>query len=222
MTKERINKVMQSGIALLAVIALLMLADECRAFPYRPSRTLNLLSEYGFNDSVPPHSRIWKVVPEVRSRRRIDPAVFHGSYRPKRAPCVNSGCPRPGSAGDIRWKGMGRADKRKAFRAFCFCPVFPRHVMFSRSASAAGSTRRRVEAGGRVFSKSYRVTFDAVSVADAKSMGWVKVENPGQAGLIMVAVTDGKGRPVVKQLWPADGSWWIYEETSLRRSWLIH
>jgi hypothetical protein len=66
------------------------------------------------------------------------------------------------------------------------------------------------------------VTFDTVSVTEARSMGWIKAANPGQAGLIMVAVTDGKGRPVVKQLWPADGSWWIYEETSLRRSWLIH
>jgi hypothetical protein len=37
----------------------------------------------------------------------------------------------------------------------------------------------------------------------------------------MVAVSDEKGRPVVKQLWPAGGSWWLYEETPLRRSWLV-
>jgi hypothetical protein len=37
----------------------------------------------------------------------------------------------------------------------------------------------------------------------------------------MVTVTDEKGRLVVRQLWPAGGAWWIYEETPLRRSWLI-
>jgi hypothetical protein len=73
-----------------------------------------------------------------------------------------------------------------------------------------------------VFSKSYRVSFAAFNVADAKAMDWIRVEDPGKAGLIMVAVTDEKGRPVVKQLWPADGSWWFYEETPLRRSWLIY
>jgi hypothetical protein len=37
----------------------------------------------------------------------------------------------------------------------------------------------------------------------------------------MVTVTDEKGRLVVRQLWPAAGAWWLYEETPLRRSWLI-
>ncbi len=71
----------------------------------------------------------------------------------------------------------------------------------------------KAEAGGRVFSRRYRVSSAAVNIDEAKTMGWIRVEDPGRAGLVMVSVTDEQGRPVVKQLWPADGSWWLYEET---------
>jgi hypothetical protein len=53
-------------------------------------------------------------------------------------------------------------------------------------------------------------------------MGWIKGEAPGTSDLIMVTVTDVKGQRVVRQLWPSDGSWWLYEETPVRRSWLIY
>jgi len=217
-TKERINKVIRSGMALLGVIALLMLADDCRAFPYRPSETLNLLSEY--HDSVPPHSRVWKVVPESGSSGASILRFFTSISAETGAACELR-LPSPGSAGDIQWEG--KSGQKKIVSGILLLPGFPAPCdILPIGLGGGGVYEEKSEAGGRVFSRSYRVTFDAVSFAEAKSMGWVKVENPGQAGLIMVAVTDGKGRPVVKQLWPADGSWWIYEETSLRRSWLIH
>ena len=58
-----------------------------------------------------------------------------------------------------------------------------------------------------------------IHVVDTSGLCSVEPDPPGP---IMVTVTDEKGRLAVRQLWPADGAWWLYEETPLRRSWLIH
>ncbi len=214
---------MHSGAVLLAVIALLMFADECRAFPYRPASALSLLSEYAaFNDSAPPHTQVWKVVPEVGPdgasilRFFLETSVEAGAVCEIRLPS-------PGAAGDIQWKGMGNSGQKKSGAGILLLPGFPApcDVLPVGQGDRGGAYGERIEAGGRVFSKSYRVSFAAFTVAEAKAMGWIRVEDLGTAGLIIVTVTDERGRPVVKQLWPVDGSWWLYEETPLRRSWLI-
>jgi hypothetical protein len=225
MAKERKIRVMRSGSVLLAVIGLLMLAGECRAFPYRPAAALSIVSEYAaFKDSAPPHTQVWKVVPQVGP----DGASILRFFLEASAEAVTV-CelrlPSPGAAGEIQWEGMGRSgQQKKSGGDILLLPGFPApcDVLPVGRQDRGGAYEERVEAGGRVFSKSYRVSFDTVSVADARAMSWIRVEEPGKAGLIMIAVTDEKGRPVVKQLWSADGTWWLYEETPLRRSWLIH
>ena len=223
--KEKKNRLIRRGSIVLAVIGLMTLAGECRAFPYRPAAAVSILSEYAAaKASAPPHTQVWKVVPEVGSGWRDRSCGFSWRRRPRRLPCVNSGFPLPEAPEKSGGKGWGKAGKRKAARACCWYPAFPPPAMFSPSAGDGSGGRvyeERIEAGGRVFSKSYRVSFDPFTVGEAKAMGWIRVEDPGSAGLIMVTVTDEKARPVVKQLWPADGSWWLYEETPLRRSWLI-
>jgi hypothetical protein len=223
MVKERKNRMIHSGSVLLAIIGLLMLADDCRAFPYRPAEALSLLSEYAaLNDSVTSRTRLWKVVPEAGP---ADTLILHfilNASADADTVCEVS-LPTPGTAGEIRWAGVGRSEQKKSGSGILLVPGFPApcDVLPIGLKNGGQVYQEKIEAGGRVFSKSYRVSFDPCSVADAKSMGWIKIEDPGNAGLIMVAVTDEKGRPVVKQLWPADGSWWIYEETPLRRSWFI-
>lgn len=224
MAKKRKNKVMHSGAALLAVIGLLMLAGECRAFPYRPAAALSILSEYAaFKDSAPPKTQVWKVVPQVGSDGASILRFFLEASAEAVTVCELS-LPSPGAAGDIQWKGMGQSGQKKSGAGILLLPGFPApcDVLPVGRGDRAGAYEERIEAGGRVFAKSYRVSFAAFSVADAKAMSWIRVEDPGKAGLIMVTVTAENGRPVVKQLWPADGSWWLYEETPLRRSWLIH
>ena len=224
MVKDRGKRVTHSGAILLAVIGLLMFADECRAFSYRPASALSLLSEYAaINDSAPPHTQVWKVVPEVGPdggsvlRFLVEASAEAGAVCELRLPS-------PGTAGDIQWKGMGASGQRRHGVGMLLLPGFPApcDVLPVGQGDRGGTYGERIEAGGRVFSKSYRVSFTAFAVADAKAMGWIRGEDPGAAGLIMVAVTDEKGRPVVKQLWPADGPWWLYEETPLRRSWRIN
>jgi hypothetical protein len=222
--KEWKNRVIHSGAVLLALIGLLMLADECRAFPYRPTAAVSLLSEYtASKDSAPPHTQVWKVVPEV-GPDGASILRFFLEASAEAAPVCELRLPSPGAAGEIRWEGMGKTGQKKSGAGILLLPGFPAPCDVLPVGRGDGDRvyGERIEAGGRVFSKSYRVSFAAFSVADAKATGWIRTEDPGKAGLIMVTVINEKGHPVVKQLWPADGSWWLYEETPLRRSWLIY
>ncbi|MCX5823848.1 MAG: hypothetical protein NTY86_10180 [Deltaproteobacteria bacterium] len=224
MAKEWKNRVMHSGSVLLAVIGLLMLAEECRAFPYRPAAAVSILSEYAASkDSAPPHTQVWKVVPEV-GPDGASILRFFLEASAEAVPVCELRLPSPGAAGEIRWEGMGETGQKRSGAGILFLPGFPApcDVLPVGQGDRERAYGERIEAGGRVFSKSYRVSFAAFSVADAKATGWIRTEEPVKAGLIMVTVTDEKGRPVVKQLWPADGTWWLYEETPLRRSWLIY
>jgi len=212
----------RSGILLL-VIGLLAFAGECRAFPYRPAAALSIQSEYSaFNDSAPPHTQVWKVVPEAAS----DGAAILRFFLEASAEAVilcELRLPFPAGAGEIRWEGMGKSGQKKSGAGILLAPGFPApcDILPVGMQDSDGVYEERVEAGGRMFLKSYRVSFDIVSVGEARAMGWIRVDDPGAAGLTMVTVIDEKGRPVVKQLWPDDGSWWLYEETPLRRSWLL-
>jgi len=215
---------MHSGAVLLALIGLMMLADECRAFPYRPAAAVSILSEYAASkDSAPRHTQAWKVVPEV-SPDGESILRFFLEASAEAVPVCELRLPAPGAAGEIRWEGMGESGQKKSGAGILLVPGFPApcDVLPVGQGDGVREYEERTEAGGRVFSKIYRVSFAAFGVAEAKAAGWIRTEAPGKAGLIMVAVTDEKGRPVVKQLWPVDGSWWFYEETPLRRSWFIH
>ncbi len=118
---------------------------------------------------------------------------------------------------------MGKTGQKKSDTGLLLVPGFPApcDVLPIGRQDSGRTYEERSEAGGRVFSRTYRISFAAFAVDEAKARGWIRAEDPGKAGLIMVALTDDRGRPVVMQLWPADGSWWLYEETPLRRSWLI-
>ena len=117
----------------------------------------------------------------------------------------------------------GKTGQKKSGAGILLVPGFPAPCdVLPVGAQDSGTLyEEKAEAGGRVFSQRYRVSSAAVNIGEAKTMGWIRAEDPGRAGLVMVSVSDEQGRPVVKQLWPADGSWWLYEETPVRRSWLV-
>jgi hypothetical protein len=214
-----------SAKVLMAAIGLVMLAGECRAFPYRPAAALSIQSEYAAPaGSARPHTQVWKVVPETGSDGGTLLRFFLEAAADGVARCELT-LPAPGAVGEIQWTGMGKTGQKKSGAGILLVPGFPAPcdvLPVDQQQDSGRVYEERSEAGGRVFSRSYRISFAAFGVGEAKAMGWIRVEDPGKAaGLIMVAVTDEKGRPVVKQLWPAGGSWWLYEETPLRRSWLI-
>jgi hypothetical protein len=221
--KERKKRVIHRGTIVLAAIVLLLFAGECLALPYRPPAAVSVLSEYSaFKGSARPHTQVWKVVPETSP----DGATVLRFFLEASAEAVAIGelrLPAPGAAGEIQWTGVGKTDQKKSGKDMLLVPSFPApcDVLPVGEQDSGKIYEERIEAGGRVFSKRYRVSFAAFTIGEAKTMGWIKVGDPGNTGLIMVAVTDEQGRPVVKQLWSANGSWWLYEETPLRRSWLI-
>jgi hypothetical protein len=222
--EEMKRKVAQRGfIILLVVIGQLAFWGGCAAFPYRPPAAVSIVSEYPtLGGSAPPNTQVWKVIPEVAPDGAATLRFFLEASAEAAAVCEIR-LPSPGTAGEIQWNGVGKTGQKKSSAGMLLVPGFPAPSdVLPVEGAHDGVYEERIDAGGRVFSKSYRVSFAAFSVSDGKAKGWVRAEDPGWTRLIMVTVTDEKGRPVVKQLWPADGSWWLYEETPLRRSWLIN
>lgn len=222
MKKEREKRVIRRGAIILAVIGFVIFAGECPASPYRPAAAVSIVSEYSaVGGAARPHTQVWKVMPEAGPGGAMLLRFF-----PEAAADAGSTCevalPAPGAAGEIRWQGIGKPGK-KSSTGLLLLPGFPApcDILPVGREDSGIVYEERSEAGGRVFSRSYRVSHAAVGVDEARAMGWIRADGPGSPGLIMVAVTDDRGRPVVKQLWPAGGSWWLYEETPLRRSWLI-
>jgi hypothetical protein len=218
------NIVIKTGSILIAMLGLLALASECRAFFYRPAADVSILSEYAaFNDSAPPHTHVWKVVPEAGSDGAATLRFFPEAVAGSDAVCELR-LPSFGSAGEIAWKGIGKSGEKRSGTGLLLVPGFPTpcDVLPVGENDEGRIYQEKSEAGGSVFTRSYRIFTRAFSVGEAKAMGWIKVDQQGASELAMVTVTDEKGRLVVRQLWHAAGSWWLYEETPLRRSWIIY
>jgi hypothetical protein len=220
------NSVIQTGsILVMAMLGLLTLAAEGRAFSYRPAAALSILSEYGASDdAVPRHTQVWKVVPQAGSDGAVTLRFFPEAIAGADAVCVLR-LPAPGQDGTIRWKGVGISGEKQSDTGLLLVPGFPApcDILPVGETPEGRVYQEKSEAGGRVFIRTYRLLMQASSVGEARAGGWIRAEaeNRVTSALSMVTVTDEKGRLVVRQLWPAGGAWWIYEETPLRRSWLI-
>jgi hypothetical protein len=216
---------MRAGAMLMAMLGLLTLAADGLAFSFRPAAALSILSEYGAADAAAPrHTQLWKVAPEAGTDGAVTLRFFPEAIAGADAVCVLS-LPAPGQARTIRWKGVGISGEKQSDTGLLLVPGFPApcDILPVGEMPAGRVYQEKSEAGGRVFIRTYRLLTRASSVGEARAGGWIRAEaeNKVPSALSMVTVTDEKGRLVVRQLWPADGAWWIYEETPLRRSWLI-
>jgi len=75
--------------------------------------------------------------------------------------------------------------------------------------------------GGRTFSRTYKVSLTAIDYNSVKENGWLKMNLPDDTKFRTVTVSDNQSKSISLQVWPDNGSWWIYEETQFRRSWRI-
>lgn len=215
----------RTGAMLMAMIGLLTFAADGRAFSYRPAAALSILSEYGASDdSAPRHTQVWKVAPEAGPDGAVTLRFFPEAIAGADALCVLK-LPPPGTAGAIRWEGVGISGEKRSDTGLLLVPGFPApcDILPAGETPEGRVYQEKSEAGGRVFIRRYRLFTQPSSAGEAKAMGWIRAEaeKTVRSALSMVTVTDEKGRLVVRQLWPADGAWWLYEETPLRRSWLI-
>jgi hypothetical protein len=207
---------------LIAAIGLLTLAVECGAFPYRPAAAVHIVSEYAaLNHSLPSRSRVWRVTGEEAFGGAATLRFFMDGAAPETGAVCEITLPPFESAGEILWESMG---KKKTGTGILLATGFPSpcDILPVGHHDSGGVYEERSEAGGSAFSRSYRVSFATISAGEAKTMGWIRENQTGIPKLIMVSVTDDRDRPLVRQLWPVDGSWWLYEETPLRRSWLVY
>lgn len=78
------------------------------------------------------------------------------------------------------------------------------------------------KAGGMVFSSEVERALQDCSLSDALREGWLSEPMQAQVKGKRLQWIEVKkdGALVVRQLWPEGFSWWIYEETPWRRSWL--
>lgn len=219
-----VKKINITRISVVFIAALVLLyASESLAFFYRPAAPVSILSEYtAFNDSARPSTKVWKVVPEATPDGRVRLQFFLEAT--ETAAVCGLELPPIGSAKDIIWKGIGKTGEKRSETGLLLVPGFPApcDILPVGEKDEKRVYQEKREAGGSVFTRNYLVFSAKFSVAEAKAKGWINEEREGISGLIMVTATDEQGRLAVRQLWPTDGSWWIYEETPLRRSWLIY
>ncbi len=222
MRVDRNRGICRWGAVALAGFALLAFAGPCPAAPYHPEAALSVQSEYSaFKSAGRPHTQVWRIVPESGPSGRTLLRFF-----PEAAPGAAALCeisiPGPGGSGAIEWTGASPG-QQKSGAGLLLLAGFPApcDVLPAVTAEGGATYPETVEAGGRVFVRNYRVSAAAMAVAEARAMGYLRTELAAGALLIMVSVTDEAGRPMVKQLWSADGAWWLFEETPVRRSWLI-
>jgi len=216
------KSVIKASLLFMAILVLLC-ASESSAFFYRPAEAVRIFSEYtGFNDSTPPRTQIWKVVPERTPDSAVRLRFFPEGAAETEAVCELELSP-VGSPGAISLKRIGQPGEKTSNTGLLLAPGFPApcDVLPVGENDEGRVYQEKREAGGRVFIRSYRVTSAPFRLAEANEKGWIKAETKGISELILVTVTDEKGQVAARQLWAPGGSWWLYEETPLRRSWRI-
>lgn len=213
----------RAGLFLTTLFILLFLSMACLARPYRPTASLTLTSEYaGFNDTAPPHTQIWQVVPTTAADTGVTLRFFPvKALEPE--PVCEIFLPPTGGIGNIRLKKTAEDTEVTTTSGLLLTDGFPAPcdilpVEGDHEGRLFQQTRR---AGGSVFTRNYRITKENFSLDDAHVNGWIRYKAALPSTLIMVTVEDEQGRMATRQLWPVDGDWWLYEETPLRRSWLI-
>jgi hypothetical protein len=126
--------------------------------------------------------------------------------------------------GAVVWHGKVRGRTKRSSDGIMVLPghPLPCDIIPSRNNRKDLSFQDKTTAGGRVFIKTYSLSYQTVSPDTAVAEGWIKDSIPPDLpALEMRTILDDDDQPVVRQLWPEGGSWWIYEETPFRRSWLV-
>ncbi|MEW6077226.1 MAG: hypothetical protein AB1724_05415 [Thermodesulfobacteriota bacterium] len=218
------NSLPRSGFVFLLSVILTMIAIECPADFYRTGTAASIASEYtAMNDASPPQTQVWKVMPESAADGSMSLGFFMEAVAGAQAVCEVI-LPPSGADGLIRWRGPQNAEKTSD-TGLLLCPGFPApcDIIPIDARDDGRMYQEIIRAGDSAFTRTYTISSETVSIDEARTNGWIRAGSPNVAGdLVMVRVNDDRGRLAVRQLWPANGSWWIYEETPQRRSWLLN
>ena len=126
--------------------------------------------------------------------------------------------------GAIDWHGALRGRTKRTSNGLMVLPghPIPGDILPARRSGETVTFDDRVTAGDRVFIKQYSCSYAMVTRDEAVDAGWIKESAAlSLSKLEMRTVLDDNGDLVVRQLWPQSSSWWVYEETPFRRSWVV-
>jgi hypothetical protein len=210
-------------IALLVAMGLLLHVTGLGAFPYLSESRIRIVSEYSPSDgSVHVHSQAWEVVQEVAIDGRYV-LKFYSAASGSAVPLCELKIPSHGDVDEIEWLWPEREQKKISANGLLIVQGFPApcDILPIDQNEPDKIYEDRIQAGGRIFLKRYRVFRRGVNLEEAKENGWLRKAIHEPADLQMITVVDERNHLVVKQLWPTNGSWWIYEESPYRRSWSV-
>ena len=208
---------------ILFFLCFVMLSSRVYALPYRPDTETRILSTYrSSNENLPVYSHIWKLEREVSPDGKYILKFYPELQRSSEPICLLK-IAQDGIIKDIEYTTEGGNRERTVNNGFLIVPDFPVpcNIIPVVQKDAAEVYEDRTRAGGRIFVHRYSVSYREVDLQEAGSNGWLREDLHEPVGLRMITVIDDNGHEVLRQLWPLDGTWWIYEETAMRRSWRI-
>ena len=177
---------------------------------------IRVLSEYRESGGIPGSSKIW----EIRSVRISEGKRLISFYSETSEDLLCSlVISSSGDSNAVVWQGENGRRKNGA-EGFLVMPGYPApcDIVPVFAGDSVRVFEEKTEAGGRAFISRYQVSSKAISLDEARKNNWVRDEFSSPFDLRMVTVVDRQGRLVVRQLWPLNAQWWIYEETLDRQS----
>ena len=212
---------MRNKLRYAFLVSICLITALCAGAGFAQGREsgIRVLSEYRGSGSIPGSSKIWEIRSvQVSEGKRLISFYSETSEDPLCSLAISSS----GGMNAVAWQGKnGR--RKNGDEGFLVMPGFP--VPCDLVPVIADDNVRvfeeKTEAGGRAFISRYQVSSKAISMDEARENNWVRGEFSGLFDLRMVTVVDRQGRLVVRQLWPLNAQWWIYEETLDRQSRVI-
>ena len=212
---------MRNKLRYAFLVSICLITALCAGAGFAQGREsgIRVLSEYRGSGSIPGSSKIWEIRSvQVSEGKRLISFYSETSEDPLCSLAISSS----GGMNTVTWQSMNGRRKNGA-EDFLVMPGFPVPCDFV-PVFADDNVRvfeEKTEAGGRTFIGRYQVSSKAISMDEARENNWVRGEFSGPFDLRMVTVVDRQGRLVVRQLWPLNAQWWIYEETLDRQSRVI-
>jgi len=193
------------------------------ALPYRPEVKIRILSVYrSYGDKFPEYSRVWNMEPEIAPDGKYL-LKFYPEPGSSAIPICLLNIDGGGAIKEIEFKTKEDERGKTIKNGLLIVPDFPVpcDIIPVLQSDSDEIYEDRAEAGGRIFVRRYSISYSRIDLQEAREKDWLRTDLPEPPGLNMITVVDDKGREVVRQIWPVDGTWWIYEETSMRKSWRI-
>ena len=193
------------------------------AFPQPSTTEFTLVSEYkpAENKQTFPLRR-W-LVRVAHSPDGVQTVEFYLHRSRTKAPICALTVNPPERGGIIQWQGLQGKRTKTSANGILIIPGHPApcDLLPPEHDDQKPTFEERESAGERVFVKQYRISYRSVAKDEAVNEKWLKNAAGDHSSFQLRTVVDEQGALVVRQLWPEGAPWWVYEETPLRRSWLV-